>query len=125
MSSPATNLSRSTTFELSTSSAFSSSAVKVRNWPRLYSYPLTTSRFSTSHSQRRLSCQVIGGRSENEKPRASTRARPTQLACRKRSLDALVRLRNIVNRGEITKPAADHAEIHALPGIGFVSQNTG
>jgi hypothetical protein len=29
--SPATNFSRSTTFELSTSSAFSSSAVKVRN----------------------------------------------------------------------------------------------
>src|SRR3954470_23869317 len=48
MSLPATNFSRSTTFELSTSSAFSSSAVKVRNWPRLYSYPLTTSRFSIS-----------------------------------------------------------------------------
>src|SRR5438874_238725 len=48
MSLPATNFSRSTTFELSTSSAFSSSAEKVRNWPRLYSYPLTTSRFSIS-----------------------------------------------------------------------------
>jgi hypothetical protein len=36
MSLPGTNFSRSTTFELSTSSAFSSSAVKVRNWPRLY-----------------------------------------------------------------------------------------
>jgi hypothetical protein len=42
------NFSKSITFELSTSSAFSSSAVKVRNWPRLYSYPLTTSRFSIS-----------------------------------------------------------------------------
>ena len=48
MSLPGTNFSRSTTFELSTSSAFSSSAVKVRNWPRLYSYPLTTSRLSIS-----------------------------------------------------------------------------
>jgi hypothetical protein len=43
-----TNFSRSTIFVLSTSSAFTSSAVKVRNWPRLYSYPLRTSRLSIS-----------------------------------------------------------------------------
>src|ERR1700731_3856450 len=43
-----TNFSRSMIFELSTSSAFSSSAVKVTNSPRAYSYPLTTSRLSIS-----------------------------------------------------------------------------
>ena len=36
------------TVALSTSSAFSSSAVKVTNSPRAYSYPLTTSRLSIS-----------------------------------------------------------------------------
>src|SRR6202030_209863 len=45
---PGTNFSRSTIFVLSTSSAFTSSAVKVKNWPRLYSYPLRTSRLSIS-----------------------------------------------------------------------------
>src|SRR5437764_370574 len=48
MSPPGTNFSRSTIFELSTSSAFSSSAVKVTNSPRAYSYPFTTSRLSIS-----------------------------------------------------------------------------
>jgi hypothetical protein len=42
------NFSKSITFELSTSSAFSSSAVKVTNSPRAYSYPLTTRRLSIS-----------------------------------------------------------------------------
>jgi len=45
---PGTDFSRSIIFGLSTSSAFSSSAVKVTNSPRAYSYPLTTSRLSIS-----------------------------------------------------------------------------
>src|SRR5580704_4341399 len=56
---PGTNFSRSTIFVLSTSSAFTSSAVKVRNWPRLYSYPLRTSRLS-------ISSPVPGSRPERD-----------------------------------------------------------
>jgi hypothetical protein len=48
MSLRGTKISRSITFELSTSSAFSSSAENVTNWPRSYSYPLTTRDFSIS-----------------------------------------------------------------------------
>jgi hypothetical protein len=44
MSLRGTKISRSITFELSTSSAFSSSAENVTNWPRSYSYPLKRRR---------------------------------------------------------------------------------